>query len=807
MAQKTFVAVDNSSLFDIALNTYGSLDYIGKLIEDNPENGLNFYPAAGTQFVWDDSLQISQTNAIIGGSGMFVGQKFATRPTDEPLANFAPINILPPTISGAISVGSTLTAISGAWSGLPTPTLSYQWQSSTNGGLTWGNIVGQTNTTYVLAPGDELKLIRVNQIAVNPLGTADRASSFVQPYASGGGSSIPPSVSVAATSFVAGGGAPVIGAYLVLSPGAWVGDGPITFTYEWKIGATVVGIAQVYQVQAADFGQTIVGKVIATNAYGVADSTTTGITAVQKPINTVAPVVSGTNIVGSVLTTTNGTWTGNATITFAYQWLRNGNAISGAINSTYTQVLADMGQTITCRFVGTNLYGTGEAVSNAITPRYAPVNADVPLIYGLSSTGSVLSVFTGNWTEFPSSSKAYNWQFSTDNGSTWNNYSPAQIGSTYTIVSGDAGRLIRVQITATNSAGNSSVNSASFSVPATAVQRPENTVAPVVSGDDYVGGVLTVTNGTWLNSPSSFNYQWKRGTTNVGTNSSTYTQVTADAGFDMSCVVTGVNAGGNQPATSNSIYCYDSNFKNGTNGVIDFATAQGYTLPSTAQLRKFNAHLIALKALGVFSIYDRLWGGVANDGSENFGRINWKSPSTGTLLIPVNSPTWAANLGYVCNAANSYVRTNYNPAVDGVNYTLNNAGRYFFTKERTSSTTSQTIDGNAAANSDNTMRVANGATQNNINSGTNLGSAATAGGYGFHCITRTASNVVNRMYDLNTAMTTASTAITNSEQFICRSGTTYQSGLPICMYAIGGAFGIVDLPDLRKLCEQLYLNL
>jgi hypothetical protein len=38
------------------------------------------------------------------------------------------------------------------------------------------------------------------------------------------------------------------------------------------------------------------------------------------PSNSVAPVISGSASVGSILTTTDGTWTGTLPITFTYQW-------------------------------------------------------------------------------------------------------------------------------------------------------------------------------------------------------------------------------------------------------------------------------------------------------------------------------------------------------------------------------------------------------------------------------------------------------------------------------------------------------
>lgn len=79
---------------------------------------------------------------------------------------------------------------------------------------------------------------------------------------------------------------------------------------------------------------------------------------------------------------------------------------------------------------------------------------------------------------------------------------------------------------------------------------PVNTVAPLISGGLYVGNVLTTTDGTWTGSPSSYAYQWKRNATNIGTNTNTYTLVSADAGTNITCIVTATNASGSTPATS-----------------------------------------------------------------------------------------------------------------------------------------------------------------------------------------------------------------------------------------------------------------
>jgi len=85
------------------------------------------------------------------------------------------------------------------------------------------------------------------------------------------------------------------------------------------------------------------------------------------PFNTIAPVVSGTNTVGSLLTTTNGTWSGSLPITYTYQWLRNGLNISGATSSTYTLVTADTSNVVSCKVTATNSVGSANATSNSLT--------------------------------------------------------------------------------------------------------------------------------------------------------------------------------------------------------------------------------------------------------------------------------------------------------------------------------------------------------------------------------------------------------------------------------------------------------
>ncbi len=83
---------------------------------------------------------------------------------------------------------------------------------------------------------------------------------------------------------------------------------------------------------------------------------------------------------------------------------------------------------------------------------------------------------------------------------------------------------------------------------------PANTALPSITGSPYVGQVLTCSQGTWTNSPTSYAYQWLRGGSAIaGATSSTYSLGAADAGGLISCAVTSTNAGGSTVSTSAAV--------------------------------------------------------------------------------------------------------------------------------------------------------------------------------------------------------------------------------------------------------------
>jgi hypothetical protein len=106
--------------------------------------------------------------------------------------------------------------------------------------------------------------------------------------------------------------------------------------------------------------------------------------------------------------------------------------------------------------------------------------------------------------------------------------------------------------------------------------------------------------------------------------------------------------------------------------VLNRATALGYSLPSAGQQTKQNTLVLALKSAGVWTKMDILYI-FANDVTGNFWKLNWKAPTTFEITEPGGALTKTSNVGVNGNGTTIYAQTGWNPATNGVNYTLTDA--------------------------------------------------------------------------------------------------------------------------------------
>ncbi|MFM2145824.1 MAG: hypothetical protein RL732_660, partial [Bacteroidota bacterium] len=164
------------------------------------------------------------------------------------------------------------------------------------------------------------------------------------------------------------------------------------------------------------------------------------------------------------------------------------------------------------RFVALAVSGTGNRV---MTSSFS-VAADAPVITSASLTGSTATV---NFTQSSSvlAPAITNYQFSTDDGSTWTALSPAATASPLTIPN-LPNETTSIRLRAVNSEGVSCASSnVCFFNPSPAVSIASSDADNIICSGTSVTITATPTYG---GTPS---YQWKLNGNNVGTNSATYT--------------------------------------------------------------------------------------------------------------------------------------------------------------------------------------------------------------------------------------------------------------------------------------------
>lgn len=201
------------------------------------------------------------------------------------------------------------------------------------------------------------------------------------------------------------------------------------------------------------------------------------------PVNTVAPSIVGTPVVGGTLTFSPGSWTGYPSPSFAYQLKRDGVDIAGA--SPYTVLPADYETDLTLVVVGTNTEGSDSGTSIAVTVAgIAPLIDGVPSVSGTPVVGSELTLTAASVSGYPAPTST--WQLIRDGVDVGAPFS----GGTYTLVTADGETDVSFRQIETNALGFDDATSAAVVVEAA---DPSGTPIGALM---FAGGRLVLSGGT-----------------------------------------------------------------------------------------------------------------------------------------------------------------------------------------------------------------------------------------------------------------------------------------------------------------------
>ena len=147
-----------------------------------------------------------------------------------------------PTVTGTSTVGRTLTAAKGTWTGYPTPTFTYQWYACTTAvsaarttvPTTCKKITGATRSTFKLTSAQRGKYVAV---LVTGRSTGTTATAWLSKTTTSIG------VRASATVKPAISGTAAVNLTLTAAKGTWTGYPTPIFTYQWYACTRAVSAA------------------------------------------------------------------------------------------------------------------------------------------------------------------------------------------------------------------------------------------------------------------------------------------------------------------------------------------------------------------------------------------------------------------------------------------------------------------------------------------------------------------------------------------------------------------------------------
>jgi len=348
-------------------------------------------------------------------------------------------------------------------------------------------------------------------------------------------------------------GAATVSGPTTYAPGATVtatsptfsGPSGIATSYQWLrdgvpvAGASSASYALTPQDAGRDLSVAVTGQVaglaptqVVSEAVTIEPGTYTVVT---------APVLSGTPKVGQTLTATAGSYS-VPDVDVTYQWLANGSAIAGAVDSSLVLDAAVVGKRISVRVSSAKAgYTSAEAVTTAETaavvapPTPAITVTKAPSVSGAAKVGTTLKATSGAYS-VAGVQVAYQWLRGgvSIKGAT---------KASYTLVAADKGKAISVRVTASK-AGYTTVATTSKATAKVKAGTISVKKKAKVKGTAKVGKTLKVVKGKYSPTKAKATYTWLRGSKVIkGAKSAKYKVKAKDRGKKISVRVTVKSSG------------------------------------------------------------------------------------------------------------------------------------------------------------------------------------------------------------------------------------------------------------------------
>ena len=421
------------------------------------------------------------------------------------------------TISGTAQQNQTLFAANNLADANGIGAISYQWLIN--------NSVVSNSDSYALTQNDVGKNISLRASYTDGLGKSESVTSSAVTVSN---------VNDLPTGNVTISGTAAQGQTLTASNNLQDVDGLGTIGYQWlRDGATISNaISSSYTLTASDVSKAITVKASYTDGFQTFESVTSDVTALIVASQTVPTgnvTIDGTASQNQTISAnTNSIADVNGLGTFSYQWLSNGNAITGQTSQSYSLTQADVGKNISVKVSYTDGLQKLESITS---PSVAVSNVnDLPTgsvtISGDLFQGQTLSASNDIADLDGLGSISYQWL---QNGAAVSNATK----SSYTLVATDVGKTINVKASYID--GFNELESVTSNATQT-VSPPKNdapTGSVTISGYAQQKQTLTVNNtlADANNIVGAISYQWLKNDTAInGQTAQSYTLSQSDVG-------------------------------------------------------------------------------------------------------------------------------------------------------------------------------------------------------------------------------------------------------------------------------------